>query len=118
MARLKRLAAPKWWPIERKTKKFIVSPRGSHPKISSLPLLVLIRDVLKLAETSKEAKNIIKRGEVLIDGRKRKDHKFGVGPFDVIEIPSLKKIWRAIPKKGLKFIEIPKTEVKLKICKK
>ena len=117
MARLKRLAAPKWWPIKRKIKKFIVSPRGSHPKDFSLPLLVLIRDVLKLAETNKEAKKIIKKGEVLVDKKKRKDPKFGVGLFDVIEIPSLKKAWRAIPKKGLSFIQVPQKETKLKICK-
>jgi len=115
--RLKRLAAPKWWPIKRKVKKFIVSPRGPHPKDFSLPLLVLIRDVFKLAETNKEAKKIIKKGEVLVDKKKRKDPKFGVGLFDVIEIPALKKAWRAIPKKGLNFIEIPKNETKLKICK-
>lgn len=117
MARLKRLAAPKWWPIKRKVKKFIVSPRGPHPKDFSLPLLVLIRDVFKLAETNKEAKKIIKKGEVLVDKKKRKDPKFGVGLFDVIEIPALKKAWRAIPKRGLSFIEIPKNETKLKICK-
>ncbi len=117
MAKLKRLTAPKWWPIERKTKKFTVAPRGPHPKNLSLPLLILIRDVFKLAETGKEAKSIIKRGEVLVDGRKIKDPKFGVGIFDVIEIPTLKKVWRAIPKRGLSFIEIPEKEKKLKICK-
>lgn len=117
MVRLKRTMMPKWWPVERKTKKYTVAPRGSHTKSFSLPLLILIRDVLKLAETSKEARNIIKRGEILVDGRKRKDYKFGVGPFDVITIPALKKAWRAIPKKGLTFIEIPEAEAKLKICK-
>ena len=107
MVRLKRLVAPRWWPIERKTKKFILAPRGPHTKDFSLPLLVLIRDVLKLSETGKEAKNIIKKGEVLVDGKKRKDPNFGVGLLDLIEIPSLKKVWRAIPKKGLSFIYTP-----------
>jgi len=117
MARLKRLAAPKWWPIKRKVKKFVVSPRGSHPRKSSLPLLVLIRDVLKLAETSREAKRIIKSGEVLIDNRKMRDTKYGVGLLDVIEIPLMKKVWRAVPENGLSFIEIPAKEARLKICK-
>lgn len=117
MARLKRLAAPRWWPIKRKVKKFVVSPRGSHPRDSSLPLLVLIRDVLKLAETGNEAKKVIKAGEVLIDNRKMKDTKYGVGLLDTIEIPSMKKVWRAVPENGLSFIEIPPKEAKLKICK-
>jgi small subunit ribosomal protein S4e len=117
MTIIKRIAAPKWWPIERKTKKFVIKPRGPYLKESSLPLLVLVRDVLKIAENEKEASGIIKKGEILIDGRKRKDPKFGVGLFNVIDIPSLKKTYRAIPKKGLSFIEIPEKEAKLKICK-
>ena len=117
MTRLKRLAAPKWWPIERKTKRFTVPPRGPYPKEFSLPLSVLLRDIFKLAETGKEARIIIKKGEVLVDGRKVKDPKFGVGIFDSIEIPSLKKSWRAIPKNGLSFIEIPENEKRLKVCK-
>ncbi|OGI11940.1 hypothetical protein A3K64_00510 [Candidatus Micrarchaeota archaeon RBG_16_36_9] len=117
MTRLKRLASPKWWPIERKIKKFTVSPRGPHRKDFSLPLQVLLRDSLKLAETGKESKNVIKSGEVLIDGRKIKDPKFGIGIFDLIEIPSLKKSWRTIPRNGLSLIEIPENEKKLKICK-
>jgi small subunit ribosomal protein S4e len=117
MTRLKRIAAPKWWPIEKKTKKFIIVSRGSYLREFSLPLLVFIRDVLKIAENKKEALAIIKKGEVLVDGRKRKDPKFGIGLFNVIEFPSLKKTYRAIPKRGLSFIEIPEKEAKLKICK-
>jgi len=117
MTRLKRIAAPKWWPIERKTKKFIIVPRGSYLKDFSLPLLVFIRDVLKLAETNKEAANVIKKGEILVDGRKRKDPKSGIGLFNIIEIPSMKKVYRVIPKDGLSLIEIPEKESKLKICK-
>jgi small subunit ribosomal protein S4e len=117
MTRLKRIAAPKWWPIEKKTKKFIIVSRGSYLREFSLPLLVFIRDVLKIAENKKEALAIIKKGEVLVDGRKRKDPKFGIGLFNVIEFPSLKKTYRAIPKRGLSFIEIPEKEAKLKLCK-
>jgi len=117
MAILKRIAAPKWWPIQRKTKKFIVSVRGPHPKNLSIPLLVFVRDIIRIAETNKEARIAIKKGEILIDGRKIKDIKYGIGLLDTVEIPALKKSWRAIPKNGLSFIEIPDKEAKLKICK-
>lgn len=83
----------------------------------SLPLLVLIRDVFKIVETAKEAKTIIKKGDVLVDGKKRKDPHYGIGLFDVVEIPILNKVWRAVPKNGLSFIEIPKEESNIKICK-
>ncbi len=115
--RLKRLAAPKWWPIERKTKKFVIAPRGPHQKELSLPLLVILRDVLKLVETNREARSIIKKGEIFVDGKKRKDPKHGVGPMDIIEIPSISKSWRAVPQNGLKFVETKGDDSKLKICK-
>lgn len=114
---MKRLTSPKWWPIKRKEKKFVISVRGAHSKDFSLPLLVLVRDVFKLAETAREAKSIITKGHVLVDKKKRKDPKFGVGLFDVVEIPAMKKAWRAVPKDGLSFIEIPESEANLKICK-
>lgn len=115
--KLKRLSAPRWWPIKRKERKFVIAVRGSHPKEFSLPLMVLIRDVLKLAETSREARKIIKEGQVLVDKRKRKDPKYGIGLFDVIDIPAMKKSWRAVPIDGISFVEIPESESKLKICK-
>ncbi|MBN2202594.1 MAG: 30S ribosomal protein S4e [Candidatus Aenigmarchaeota archaeon] len=115
--KLKRMSAPRWWPIERKTSKFVIAVRGSHSKEFSLPLLVLVRDVLKIAETNTEARKIIKEGHVLVDKKKRKDPRYGVGLFDVIEIPLMKKFWRAVPNNGISFIEIPESESKIKICK-
>lgn len=115
--KIKRMSAPRWWPIKRKERKFVISVRGAHPKEFSLPLLVLVRDVLKLAETNREARKIIKEGQVLVDKKKRKDPKYGIGLFDVVDIPATKKSWRAVPINGLSFIEIPESESKLKICK-
>ncbi len=115
---LKRLNVPKWWPIEKKTHKFVVFPRGPHKKFESLPLAIFIRDVLKMAKTGKEAKTIIKRGEVFVDGKKKRDPNFGIGLLDVIDIPKLKRAWRVVPYKvGLSLIEIPYEESKKKICK-
>jgi len=99
--------------------KFIVSPRpGPHKKFESIPLQIIMRDILKLAETGKEAKLVIKTGEVLIDGKIRKDHAFPVGLFDSIALPKIKKFYRVVPtEKGLELKEISKEEVSLKICK-
>jgi len=116
MAWLKRLAAPKWWPIDRKIRKFVAVPRGPHKTEASLPLVILIRDILKLAQNSTEAESIIKKGEVLVDGRKQKDPNFGIGILDVIDIPTIKKSFRTVPSSdGLKFIEISDSDKKL--CK-
>jgi len=115
MAWMKRISSPKWWKIERKTHKFVTTVRGPHSE--ALPLHVLVRDILNLADTGKEAKQIITSGKVLIDGKVRKDVKFGVGAMDVIEMPLLKKAWRAVPKNGLTFIEIDEKEAKQKLVK-
>ncbi|MDD5416364.1 MAG: 30S ribosomal protein S4e [Candidatus Aenigmarchaeota archaeon] len=115
MAWLKRIAAPKWWPIERKSHKFITTVRGPHSE--AIPLQVLVRDIFKLADSAKEAKKIITSGNVLVDGKIRKDIKFGVGPMDIVNIPTLKKTWRAVPKDGLTFVETSGNDSKIKIVK-
>jgi len=119
MAHLKRLLAPGFWGIPKKGKKWVVCPSpGPHPKFECIPLLIIVRDLLKLAETGKEAKKIIKAREVLVDGRVRRDHRYPAGLFDVIEIPRIKKAYRIVPfSKGLKLIEIPKKETNLKLCR-
>lgn len=119
MAKLKRLLAPRFWQIPKKTFKWTVSPRpGPHKKFECIPLLIIVRDILKLAETGKEAKRIIKSGEILVDGKKRKDHAFPVGLMDVISIPKVKGFYRVLPfKNGLKLVEIPEEEANKKICR-
>ena len=116
---LKRLAAPKFWKMAKKGVKWVVRPSpGPHPLKECIPLLVLVRDILKLVETADEGKKIIKRGEVLVDGKIRKDHKFPVGLFDVISIPKIGKNYRIIPNKdGLGLIEIGEKEKNKKLCK-
>ncbi|MBI4018194.1 MAG: 30S ribosomal protein S4e [Candidatus Aenigmarchaeota archaeon] len=87
MSKLKRLAAPAYWPIEAKTKKYVIKPKpGPHTLETSMPLGVVIRDVMKHAETLREVKTILNKGLVKIDGRTRKDHGFPVGFMDVIEL--------------------------------
>ncbi len=116
MAWLKRLAAP--LALERKAKRFIVAPRGPHSLKNSISLAVVLRDSLKVAETYKEAKKIVKEGKIIVDGKICRDHKLGVGLMDVIEIPAAGKAYRIVPSKyGLKVIEIPEREKNLKLCK-
>ncbi len=116
MAWLKRLAAP--LALERKAKRFIVAPRGPHSLKNSISLAVVLREYLKVAETYKEAKKIVKEGKIIVDGKACKDHKFGLGIMDIIHIPAIKKSFRMLPAKhGLKIIEIPEREKNLKLCK-
>ncbi len=117
---LKRFAAPGYWPVAKKEYKWVVKPRpGPHPIEEGFPLLLVVRDILKLATTAKEAKRIIFTKKIHVDGKPRYDYKFQVGLMDVIEIPEINKVYRAVPDpyKFLKLIEIPKDESNLKLVK-
>ena len=102
----------------KKKGKYTVCPRGPHSIDRSIALATLLRDYLGYVESYKEAKKIIKKGEILVDGRVIKDHRFGVGLFDVVEIPSMNKAFRIlIYSDKLNLIEIDEKEKRTKICK-
>lgn len=116
----KRIRAPRTWPIARKEDKFIVRPNpGAHNFELSLPINVVIKDLLNLAKTTKEVKIMLNKQEILVDGKKVKEHKLPVGFLDVISFPLTKKAYRiTINNKGkLDIIELKDTESKLKACK-
>ncbi len=95
---LKRFKAPENWPIHPKENKWTVKTGpGSHALDKSLPLLIVVRDILQIADNSREAKIIINKGDILVDGRARKDYKFPVGFMDVVEIPKSGKVYRILP---------------------
>ncbi len=114
----KRISAPRTWPIEKKTYKFVTKPSsGPHSKENSLPLMVILRDVLKLADYAREIKRIVHEGQVLVNGAVIKDTRFPVGIFDLISIPTLEKNYRVLAdKKGR--ITLNQTQDKnLKLCR-
>ncbi|MEM2226654.1 MAG: 30S ribosomal protein S4e [Candidatus Bathyarchaeia archaeon] len=117
---LKRYKAPGYWPISKKA--FVWAPRpspGPHPIANCIPLLLLIRDVLGYAHTSREAKLIISRGAVRVDGRVRRDEGYPVGLMDVVEIPEANIRLRMVPapKEVLAPVEIDESEASFKLCK-
>jgi len=115
-----RIAAPRNYPILRKTAHYVIklSP-GPHPKKASLPLLVVLRDVLKVGYTQKEIKHILNDKKVLVDGKVRKSMKFPVGFMDLLSLPLLKENFRVLFNKdsSLHFMKINEAESKLKLCK-
>ncbi len=113
----KRLSAPKTYKIPRKVSKWIVKPSpGPHNK-EAIPLLVLVRDFLELADTGREARRIISSGEILVDGIVRKDYKFPVGLFDVITIPKLEKSYRILFDEKGRYVPKEVEDANLKLYK-
>ena len=115
--RLKRKPAPKFWPIHRKEFQWTVKPSpGPHSLEKCLPLSLILRDILGVAETRKEAKKIISQGKVYVDGKVRRKDDFPVGLMDVISIPDLNKFYRVMPShKGLFLNPISEEEASFKL---
>lgn len=81
----------------------------------SLPLMLIIREVLGLAATAREARSIIKGRQVKVDGKICRDQKHGLGLFDIMEVAG--KAYRTVPaKNGMKVIEVGKHETAMKVC--
>ena len=84
---LKRLAIPRSWPLPRKTTVWVTRQRaGAHSLERSMPLNIIIRDVIGLAKTTREVKRILHLGLVKVDGRVVKDTRRGVGLMDVLTL--------------------------------
>jgi len=117
---LKRHFAPKTWKIKRKGIKYVTKPSpGAHKKEASLPLNVILRDILGYANSNREVKYILEKKNVGIDGVRRRDHRFPVGLLDVLSLDDTNEYFRVIlDKKGkIGLIGIKKEESKLKLCK-
>ncbi len=113
----KRLSASGGYPIKKGIKKrFVVCPRaGPHSKDSSMPLLSVLRDILKYCENAGESRKLIKSGKIIVDGKVRKDHKYPVGLFDVVSIPDIKESYAVVP--GEKWLQLVKTKNNSKLCR-
>jgi len=117
---LKRTSAPKFWNIPRKKTKFTFKPSsGPHSASECIPLIIIIRDILHFADTSREAKFIISAGEIKVDGIIRKNFNYPVGLMDVIEIPKCNLFYRIIPasRRGLILHPIEEEEANFKLCR-
>jgi len=115
---LKRVAAPRSWPITRKTSKWVAKPApGPHSEEYGMPLIVVLRDLLHVADKAKEIKQVLHEGKVLVDGKVRKDHHFPVGLFDVISIPDIKANYRVMIGDDAKFKIVPVSDANAKLLK-
>jgi len=127
---MKRSAAPAFWKISRKEGQFVMKPSpGPHPINESYSLATLLRDVLKVVKTMRDAQSAINSDKIIVDGVVRRDGKFPVGLMDVIKIPSMDKTFRLLPVKGsmlypvavkgsmLYPVVVDSESAKMKLCK-
>jgi len=118
MVHIKKNKMPVSWPVPRKGKgkRFVAVP--SHASSKGISLLFLIRDVLKLAKTRKEAKYMTFNGMVKVNNKIRKDENFPVQVFDVVNLEKANLNYRLeIVNKKFNLKEISAKDSKTKIVK-
>jgi small subunit ribosomal protein S4e len=114
---LKRQKVPKSWPIFRKGMKYVVKPRFDAKR--GLPLLVILREMLGVVQTRKEAKKTIHMKHILVNTKPSINEKNNVLLFDTITlIPSKKHFRLELSNKGkFEVKEIKENETDYKIAK-
>jgi small subunit ribosomal protein S4e len=119
MTHQKRLSAPRHYPIHRKDQTYITTITGSRKNTDAIPALVFLRDVTEYAENKKEAKEIIRNGQLLRNNEPVGDVREGVGNLDLIELPDAEEKFRVVKKKNqLEFLDTESDELVAKITGK
>jgi small subunit ribosomal protein S4e len=114
----KRVSAPTSWPIPKKTNKWVVGANaGSHSMETGIPLLLVVRDMLKIANNAREARKIIHDGGILVDGVVRRDYKYITGLFDIISIPALNVYYRVLQDASNRLKLQKEEQGALKLCR-
>ena len=115
MAYLKRNKIGNFWPIPRKGTKYLAV--ASHNKNESIPLSVVLRDILKLVRNKKELKGALNEKQILINHRQIREVNHPVCLFDVLKVG--KKNYKAIllENKKMFFKEINDKESETKVYK-
>lgn len=110
--------ASKVFKPKRRKPAFVTSVRpGPHPKDRSVALSVVIRDMLNLARTAREARVILREGRVKVDGKVVKDPRRGIGFMDVISIPAINKHYRVVYDETRRLTLRETNEPDFKLCR-
>ncbi|MFP4655414.1 MAG: 30S ribosomal protein S4e [Methanohalobium sp.] len=101
----KRISIPNSWRVAKKSNKWITTTSpGPHHKKQSIPISVVLRDMLGFVDNRSEAKRVLSQGKVLVDGKARKDLNFPVGLFDVITLPEMNESYRLLINQKSKLV--------------
>ena len=116
---MKKLAAPRTWPIKRRDQTFMTSPLPGGKFELGMPLNVIFKEMLGYAATSKEVKRVLNTKNVLVSGSRVKEPRFLVGLFDTIAIDETSSYHRIVlnDKGKIEAVQIKKEESNVKLSK-
>jgi small subunit ribosomal protein S4e len=107
--RLKRGASPRAWTIPRKGTKWVKRPApGPHAQDAAIPILLVLREVRKIVASAREARLLLRQGNVKVDGRVVRDLAWGVGLFDTISLDKpLDEHFRVLRDRSGRLVLVP-----------
>jgi len=117
---MKRLTAPRSWPVKRKTYHWITKPSpGAHALEESIPVTVVLRDMLQVCKTGAEGRAVISEKGILGDGKAGSSPKQGIGLMDVVSLPKSGATYRMVmDRRGkLQLVAIPQEKAAWKLCR-
>ena len=100
MAHKTRTELPKQWPLPRSGSAYFAV--GSHETNKGIPLIIVLRNILKLVKTRREARFMILNGNIKVNQKIRKNEKFPICLFDTLNIEKIGKNY-VLGLKGKKF---------------
>ncbi len=93
---IKRQRTPKTWKLkEIKSKKWVTKGvPGPHSQKFSLPINLVLKEIICCSKQTRESKWIVSKNKVLVNKKVIKTIKFPVGLFDSIELKDNNEIYR------------------------
>jgi len=114
---LKRNNINKFWPIPKKGTKYLAF--ATHDHYGSTPLIIIMREVLKLVKNKKELKKLINEKQVQINHKYVKETNYPLNLFDILTLPGIKKNYKIGLSENKKIVleEVNNEKADLKIFK-
>jgi small subunit ribosomal protein S4e len=113
---LKRLNAPKTWPILRKKNKWITRPlSGAHTLEQGYSIDTFLKELVNAASTTKEIKYLLTKKNILVNRRRVFEKRYNVGLFDTVSLEDINSHYRIIfdDKGRLNYVKISAEESKI-----
>ncbi len=100
---IKRLASSKYIHVDRKVQPYVSKPNpGRHTLDSSISISTALKEKLAVASNAKEAKLILKSGNVQVNGKVVKDTRYPLGFGDLVHFkPSNESFAVSVGSKGV-----------------
>jgi len=103
-----------FWAVPRKGTKYLAV--ASHEKKDAMPLVVVLRDILKIVRNKKELQRVINEKQIQINYKEIRNTNYPICLFDIINLVSIKKNYKTLLSKNKKMIfeEISEKEAQIR----